>query len=211
MRDVITHSISVFLAFFAVMNPIANAAVFIGLTADDDRATRRQVARKSILVAFGIILFFCVLGKALFELFGLTLPAFRITGGVLIFLIGFHMLHGRPSGIHHPSGDGADAASEDGMSVAVSPLAIPILAGPGTVATALNYSATGSIAEGLITVVSFSVLCVVTYVTFLSGDRLVRVLGRSGMEIVTRLMGLILAVVGTQMLLQGIAGAKTLF
>lgn len=201
-------SITVFLAFFAVMNPIANAAAFIGLTAGVESAERRRIARKSVIAAFFIILFFCVLGKAIFELFGLTLPAFRITGGILIFLIGFHMLHGQSSRIHHPEKAAEPADEDDGGNVAISPLAIPILAGPGTIATALNYSATGSYVEGAITVVAFSVLCVITYVAFLSGDRLVRVLGDSGMDVVTRLMGLILAVVGTQMLIEGLRGAK---
>lgn len=91
MDNPVGHSISVFLAFFAVMNPVADAAVFVGLTGDEDDASRKRIALKSVLTAFVIILFFCVLGKAIFELFGITLPAFRITGGVLIFLVGYHM------------------------------------------------------------------------------------------------------------------------
>ena len=207
MENLIGHSISVFLAFFAVMNPISNAAVFVGLTGDENRATRRQIALQSVLMAFGIILFFCVLGNAIFELFGISLPAFRITGGVLIFLVGFHMLQGRSSTLHQPQGDAKSGGSGDGPNVAISPLAIPILAGPGTIATAMNYSATGSYVQSAITIAAFSVLCIVTYLAFISGERLIRVLGQSGMDIVTRLMGLILAVVGTQMLIDGIHDA----
>lgn len=84
MKELIGHSVTVFLALFAVMNPIANSAVFIGLTGDCDRESRKRIALKSIITAFCIILIFCVLGKGIFELFGITLPAFRITGGVLI-------------------------------------------------------------------------------------------------------------------------------
>lgn len=210
MDNLIGHSISVFLAFFAVMNPIANAAVFVGLAGDEDDASRKQIALKSIITAFCIILFFCILGKAIFELFGISLPALRITGGVLIFIVGFHMLQGQPSKFHHPQKDSADDESGDETNVAISPLAIPILAGPGTIATALNYSATGSHMQGIVTIAAFSVLCVITFAAFLSGDRLVRILGKSGMDVVTRLMGLILAVVGTQMLIQGIHGARDL-
>lgn len=211
MDQLAGHSISVFLAFFAVMNPIANAAVFIGLTSGEDDPARKRIALKSIVTAFCIILFFCVLGKAIFDLFGITLPALRITGGVLIFLVGYHMLHGQPSKLHHPAKDAVDDDSSGGTSVAISPLAVPILAGPGTIATAMNYSATGSHVEGAVTIAAFSALCVITYVAFLSGDRLVRILGRSGMDVVTRLMGLILAVVGTQMLIQGVHDARHLF
>ena len=211
MDNLMGHSITVFLAFFAVMNPIANAAAFVGLTSDQDNASRKQTALKSIVTAFCIILFFCVLGKTIFELFGITLPALRITGGVLIFLVGFHMLQGQPSKMHRPQEDPAEGDPTDERNVAISPLAIPILAGPGTIATAMNYSATGSYVESAITIAAFSVLCVITFVAFLSGDRLIRILGRSGMDVVTRLMGLILAVVGTQMLIQGIHDAKSLF
>ncbi len=206
MDNLVGHSIPVFLAFFAVMNPIANAAVFVGLTGDEDDTSRKRIALKSVLTASVIILFFCVLGKTIFELFGITLPAFRITGGILIFLVGYHMLQGRPSKLHHPGQE-----QPDGASVAISPLAIPILAGPGTIATAVNYSATGSHVQSIVTVAAFSALCVITYAAFLSGERLVRFLGASGMDVVTRLMGLILAVVGTQMFIQGIHGAKGLF
>ena len=113
--------------------------------------------------------------------------------------------------MHRPQEDPAEGDPTDERNVAISPLAIPILAGPGTIATAMNYSATGSYVESAITIAAFSVLCVITFVAFLSGDRLIRILGRSGMDVVTRLMGLILAVVGTQMLIQGIHDAKSLF
>ena len=211
MDNLIGHTITVFLAFFAVMNPIANAAAFVGLTGGQDKAARKQTAFKSIVTAFCIILFFCILGKTIFELFGITLPALRITGGVLIFLVGFHMLQGQPSKMHLPQRVPDEGDSTDEPNVAISPLAIPILAGPGTIATAMNYSATGGYLQSAITIAAFSLLCVITFVAFLSGDRLIQILGRSGMDVVTRLMGLILAVVGTQMLIQGIHDAKSLF
>jgi multiple antibiotic resistance protein len=208
--NVIGHSISVFLAFFAVMNPISNAAVFVGLTGDQDHGSRTAIALKSVITAFCIILFFCILGNAIFHLFGITLPALRITGGVLIFLVGFHMLQGQPSKIHHPETDPAQSDPTDETNVAISPLAIPILAGPGTIATAMNYSATGSYAQIAITITAFSVLCVITFLAFVSGERLIQILGKSGMDVVTRMMGLILAVVGTQMLIEGIQSAVKL-
>lgn len=210
MDTLIGHSLSVFLAFFAVMNPLANAAVFVGLTGEADIRSTRLIARKSVITAFLIILFFCILGKAMFQLFGITLPAFRITGGALIFLVGYHMLHGQASKLHAPPARKADRDPTEGSDVAISPLAIPVLAGPGTIATAVNFSATGSHVQSVVTIMSFSALCAITYVAFLSGERLVRVLGSAGMDIVTRLMGLILAVIGTQMLIQGIHGAARL-
>lgn len=204
MKDLIGHGLSVFMGFFAIMNPIANTPIFLGLTADDAPDLRRKVALKAVVMAFVFILTFVLLGKVIFQLFGITLPAFRITGGALVALIGYQMLHGERSS-HHVSVD-ADSR-QAALSVAITPLAIPILAGPGTIATAMNYASADGIAEMLVTVGAFALLCVITYLFFVSGERIVRLLGQSGLDVVTRFMGLILAVIGVQMLIDGIAGA----
>jgi len=207
LLDLISHTLTAFFALFAIMNPIANTPVFIGLTVGDDHETKRKIARSALTLTFVLIVIFCVLGRLIFELFGITLPAFRITGGVLVALIGYHMLQGGPSGVQHPT-NGSEGAGEDSpLSVAVTPLAVPILAGPGTIATAMNLVAAGGLAEILITTVSFLVLCLITYVCFLGSDRIVRFLGEGGLSVVTRMMGLILAVIGVQMLIQGLQGA----
>lgn len=202
----LNHTITVFLAFFAIMNPLANTPLFISLTEGDEPAVKRQVAFKSLLTAFGIVLVFCLCGNLLFQLFGITMPAFRIAGGALVALVGFHMLHGEPSRLHHPSTEDAERVHEAELSVAISPLAMPILAGPGTLATAINFSSGGLLETG-ITIATFAVLCVITYFFFLFSQRLIRFIGENGINVVTRLMGLILAVIGTQMVLAGIHGA----
>ena len=140
-------------------------------------------------------------------MFGITLPAFRIAGGALVILIGFQMLHGAPSRVHHPSAEAAEQTRETQLSVAVSPLAMPILAGPGTLATAINFSSTSRISDIVITVTDFAALCLITYAFFLTGERLVTFIGKSGVNVVTRMMGLILAVIGTQMVIEGMHGA----
>ena len=89
----------------------------------------------------------------------------------------------------------------------MTPLAIPILGGPGTIATAMNYASTGGVGEMVITIAAFAVLCVITYAFFVFGQNLVRFLGSGGLDVITRLMGLILAVIGVQMLIGGISGA----
>ncbi len=99
------------------------------------------------------------------------------------------------------------AQQKAALSIAVSPLAMPILAGPGTIATAMNFATTGGFNETLVTIVSFGVLCIVTYLLFLFGDRIVKAVGPSALSVVTKMMGLILAVIGVQMLLEGIAEA----
>ncbi len=198
MNDLYTQIITIFSGFFAIMNPIANTAVFAGLAGDKDKKEQFKIATKTIVITFFVILFFSVLGKAIFHLFGITLPALRITGGILVFLVGYHMLNGRGSTLH--SAEGSDESD-----ISVSPLAVPVLAGPGTIATAMNYSASGGMMGIAVTMSVFAVLCFITFLCFIFSSNILAVIGKSGLSIVTRLMGLILAVIGTQMLIIGIA------
>ena len=195
-----------FMAFFAIMNPVSSLPVYISLTDDDDEATAKAVARKGLLIAFGIIVMFALGGRYIFEMFGMTLPALRLAGGALVFLIAFHMLQGQHSAVQHPPAGDAGAGS-DKLGVAVSPLATPLLAGPGTIATAMNLSAHEAPVNTLITIAAFALLCLITYVLFVYGKTLVRLLGQSAMNVMTRMMGLILAVIGAQMLIAGVQGA----
>ena len=196
------------MGFFAIMNPIANTPVFLGLTAEDNAGTRRKIAAKALLLSASIIVLFCAAGKLIFTLFGITLPAFRVTGGILVALVGFHMLQGGAhSPIQHPSDEDKEKSLDAELGIAITPLAMPILAGPGTIATAMNYASAGTVEEFAITVLAFFILCAITYVFFVSGERLVKYIGDNGMKVITRLMGLILAVIGVQMFIEGVGGA----
>ncbi|WP_162048648.1 MarC family protein [Vibrio taketomensis] len=206
MHDFTTLAATVFMGFFAMMNPIANTAVFVGLTGDQSLSERRKTASKSLICAFVIVALFSLLGKGIFDLFGITLPALRLAGGILVFLVGYHMLQGNQSSMH------SDNSSEHkGGDIAISPLALPILAGPGTIATAMNYSASGDMLHIVTTISAFALLCLITFVCFLYGPKLVDKLGESGISITTRLMGLILTVIGMQMVIQGVHDAMELF
>jgi multiple antibiotic resistance protein len=207
MENMLIHAVTVFMGFFAIMNPIANVPIFLGLTSDDDKQTTATVALRSLTLAFIIVTLFSVAGKVIFELFGLTLPAFQITGGLIVFLIGFHMLQGGHSSVQHPSEEDKQKSREAALSVAVSPLVMPILAGPGTIATAMNFSAGGGFMEMVVTIIMFAVLCTVTYILFIFGEKFVTYIGASALGVVTRMMGLILAVIGTQMVIEGLHGA----
>ncbi len=207
MEAALMHAITVFLGFFAIMNPIANVPIFLGLTSEDDKQTTASVASRSLIIAFLIVALFSVVGKVVFEMFGLTLPAFRITGGLIVFLIGFHMLQGKQSIIQHPSKEDKQNFRDAALSVAISPLAMPILAGPGTITTAMSFSAGGGLTEVIVTITMFAVLCIITYVLFMFGEKFVGYIGDSALGVITRMMGLILAVIGTQMVIVGLHGA----
>ena len=203
MSDLYTQLITVFLGFFAIMNPIANTAAFAGLAGRKGYAEQLRIAAKALIITFFVIVIFSLLGKTIFHVFGITLPALRITGGILVFLVGYHMLSGSGSELHF-------AEPQEETDIAVSPLAVPLLAGPGTIATAMNYSASGGL-MGIVTTISvFAVLCLITFVCFIYSSRILFVIGQSGMDIVTRLMGLILAVIGIQMAIEGITDVMNL-
>lgn len=193
--------------FFAIMNPFANTPIYVGLVENFDEPERRAVARRSVLTAFLVVAAFAVAGKFIFELFGLTLPAFRITGGILIFWVGFELLQGRFSKIQTPSAEEHDASRDSARRVALTPLAIPILAGPGTIATAMNFAAGGSLAPVATTVAAFAVMCLITYLFFVYGRKFIEFLGAGVVKIISRLMGLILAVIGTEMVILGVQDA----
>ena len=211
MKEIVGYALSVFFGFFAIMNPIANTPIFLGLTANDTPEERKRVARKALTLAFGLVVVFALLGKLIFSLFGITLPAFQITGGVLVALIGYQMLKGEQSVVHQPCATDKTVSMEAALSIAVTPLAMPILAGPGTIATAMNFASAGSLVDMLVTIVAFAVLCVITYGFFIFGERLMSVLGHNGLNVVTRIMGLILAVIGVQMLITGVKGVIKMY
>lgn len=206
MTPMLTHALTVFMAFFAIMNPIANTAAFAGLTGNMDKSQQVQVATKALVITFVVIALFSVLGQMIFNLFGISLPALRITGGILVFLVGYHMLQGSASSMHSTKDSDAPKAV-DNNDIAISPLAVPLLAGPGTIATAMNYSTEGGIPAMLTTILVFFVLCLITFVCFIFSAKIIKAIGQNGLNIVTRLMGLILAVIGIQMLIAGINGA----
>jgi multiple antibiotic resistance protein len=207
MDTPIIHFTTVFVAFMAIMNPIANAPIFIGVTDGLDQATRRSIAVRAVVLAFVIVTAFCLGGRELFTAFGITLPAFRIAGGVLVALVGYHLLQGTPSSVH-VSTDEDNARSKGAViGIAVSPLAMPLLAGPGTIATGMNFSAGADMAAIIRVIGAFACVCLITLFAFLGGESMVRVLGQNTIKVLSRLMGLILSVVGVQMLIEGIKGA----
>lgn len=207
MENLWVHALTVFMGFFAIMNPIANVPIFLSLTEGDDEKTTAMVASRALLLAFVIVTIFSVAGKLIFDLFGITLPAFQITGGLLVFLIGFHMLQGDQSSVQHPSEKDKQNSLEAALSVTVSPLAMPILAGPGTIATAMNFSTGENFMDMAVTIAMFGVLCIITYVLFVFGEKFVTYIGASALGVITRMMGLILAVIGAQMVITGVHGA----
>lgn len=198
MNELLTYTLTVFTGFFAIMNPIANMPVFLGLVEGVDENTKRRIAKISTITAFIIVTSFVILGKYIFELFGITIPAFKITGGILIFYVGFEMLMSQKSKVHNTG------KHVDDNSLAISPLAIPILAGPGTIVTAMNFVTDGSYLHIGIVIATFAVMIILTYIAFILSNVIVKRLGHNLIAVIAKLMGLILAIIGADMLTEGI-------
>jgi multiple antibiotic resistance protein len=207
MDDPSVHFAAVFMAFFAIMNPITNTPVFIGVTDGMNASLRRSVALRGALLAFAIVAVFAIGGREIFAAFGITLPAFRVAGGILVALVGYHLLQGQESSVHTPTDEDNANSIDAAIGIAASPLALPLLAGPGTIATAMNFSAGATGAELTRVLGAMGVVCLLNFVAFNSADTLVRFLGQNAIKVVSRLMGLILAVIGVQMLMDGVRGA----
>lgn len=198
MENLITFSITVFTGFFAIMNPISNMPIFLTLLEDTDKKTKQRVNKKAVLTAFIIVIIFIILGKFIFELFGITIPAFKVTGGILIFYVGFEMLQSKKSNVKHLQNTNFDE------NIAVSPLAIPILAGPGTIVTAMNFVANTTYLHIAIVIVIFAIMCLLTYLIFSFSEIIAKKIGDNVISVIGKIMGLIIAIIGTSMVIEGI-------
>lgn len=209
MHDLFVFGLSVFAGLFAIINPIANVPIFMGVTGGASEASCRKVAKTATLTAFFIVLAFVLIGKYIFEFFGITIPAFKITGGLLLFYVGFELLQSKKSTIQSnasvPGGSGAPEAHADfDESVAISPLAIPMLAGPGTIVAAMNYAAAHNYWYILEIVLILAFVLGLTYVALIFSRYIYKFLGKDIILVLSKLMGLIVAILGTNMIIDGI-------
>ncbi len=195
--SLITFALSVFTAFLAVMNPLTNMPIFLSLVGDEDKETQKKIAAKACVTAFFIIVVSVVAGNTIFKLFGITIPAFKIAGGFLLAHIGFEMLQSKPRQAHT-----THAPIDD--SVAISPIAIPLMAGPGTIVTAMGRVSDHNYIHIIITIAMFAILCILTYLTFIGANRIIHILGQNMILVIGKLMGLIISIIGVDMIISGI-------
>jgi len=201
MYTLILFLTTVFIGFFAMLNPIGNTPVFLTMLGDADEKTIQKIAFKSVFVAFIIISIFCLFGHVIFRMFNITLPAFQIAGGIIVFFIGYDMLQGKAVGAHQSKSQ--DPESYDDM--AISPLGIPLLAGPGTISSAMNFVGEGhSFVTTLLIIAVFAVVCAITYFLFILSKKIETKLSSSLIKVTSRIMGLILAVIAVQMFINGV-------
>ena len=196
---------SAFVTFFVVLDPIGVALVGGNLTRGMPAELRRSIAWRGTLIAALLMLIFAFGGAALLQALGITLPALRVAGGLLLFLLSVDMVFARPSGIRNPTGPEQAEASHR-SDVAVFPLAFPLLAGPGALTTVvlLMGRATDPMHMVMVIAAMLAVLAV-ALAALLAADRVNRLLGVTGANVVSRVLGVILAALAAQFVLDGIA------
>lgn len=198
MENLGLFAVAVLTGFIAINNPLGNMPVFLGLTRHRDKVTKRKISKKATFTAFIIVAGFIILGKYIFDFFGLTIPAFKITGGILVFFVGFEMIRAQQSSIDNQT----EVNFNEGVSI--SPLAIPILAGPGTIVTAMNFTTNADYLQLVIILAMFGIVMWLNHLAFISSDYMVRLIGENKIVVIEKIMGLIIAIIGTNMLIQGI-------
>lgn len=194
-----------FVIFGVVVDPVGTAVIFATLTHDWSRREQREAARRGVAVAAALLLVFAFGGVPLLRALGISLAAFHIAGGILLFLLAIDMAFARPSGIHAPTPPEREEARRRD-DVAVFPLAFPLLAGPGALTSAvLLVGRAGSPLTAALVIAALAVVLGLTLVALLFAARLSRLLGISGANVISRVLGLILAALAAQFVLDGLA------
>jgi multiple antibiotic resistance protein len=179
-----------------IMDPVANAPVFLALTADLDPGRRRRAALQATVVAASVILVFALFGQGILALLGISLPALQVAGGLLLVLVALELLR--------PPVESAPVA-RPGQNVALVPLGTPLLAGPGAIAATMVYmSAADTAVEVVAVVAALLVALAVVYVALRSAARLAGVLKQNGIDLLSRVVGVLLAAIAVQLVASGI-------
>jgi len=193
-----------FLTILVTIDPPGLAPLFLALTGGMNRHERSQVSIRATLIAFGVMTLFALAGAEFLPLIGITLPAFRVAGGFLLFYIAFEMIFEKRQDRKEKTAD--VAITKDLIhNIAAFPLAIPLIAGPGALSATVLLS--GSFREPMAKAVLVGIIAVcilLTYVVFLLADRVDRFLGETGRSILTRLLGVMLAALAVQFVADGI-------
>jgi multiple antibiotic resistance protein len=194
-----------FLTLFVVVDPIGVAVIFLGLAGSRSTAERRGIARKSVLVASGVLIAFAFAGGAILNHLGITLDAFRVAGGLLLLKIATDMVFAQLE--RETEEEAKEARTRPDISV--FPLAIPLLAGPGALAGVMIQAGAGNHGDQRAVYLSIVLVLLLAYVSFLAAEWLFRLLGHTGVNVVTRILGILLAALAIQYIADGAKGLWT--
>jgi len=203
--SLVQFGLTAFVMLIVVINPIAVAPVFVAVTNGLPAAERRTVLSRAVVASFSVALFFLLVGRIFLGYMGVTVHAFAISGGILLFTLAFPMLFGQKSGLRTANPTEPPPAQED---IAIFPLTIPQLAGPGTIATVLVLAtqANNNLNRLGVLIIILLLIYIIAWPTLYAAERMMARLGEANMHVITRMLGLVLAALAVQYVLNGIAG-----
>jgi multiple antibiotic resistance protein len=202
--DLLTFTLFGFSSLIIIVNPLAATLVFVSLTAHMDSPAKIRIAKESSRYALIILLAFAILGGLILSLFGITLEAFRIAGGILLFGIGMEMVYAKTSRTKLTATEKYESIENDDVSI--MPLALPMIAGPGAITTTivLMNEAVGSLPKAAIVISAIVVAIVLTYTAMRNADYIVTKIGQKEFRAINRIMGMLLIAIAVQFVITGI-------
>jgi len=207
----LASAVGFYVALIAIMNPIGNVPIFLEAVNEDPGEVQKTVAKLFGAAIMGICLFFYFTGQPFLKAFGITIPAFRIAGGILLMMIGIRMMNGKPKFDSEGLGDKLSVKNplkeaKKRLSSIIVPVAIPLFVGPGAMTTVILFSqqANGIINNTLMLLAMAAVCATIAGVLFMS-RWFVKIFGMNGMQIITRVFGLILCAMAVQFVIDGVA------
>lgn len=191
------------IALLAIVNPVSGIPVFLSTTADWSPSDRRRTARTVAITVFIVLTASALIGTYILEFFGISIASFQVGGGILLLLLAVSMMQARESGLRQTPEEQLEAA--DRHAVAVVPLAIPLLAGPGAISTMIiaSHRVPGIVFQ-LKLLLPAGAIALIVWITLLVSARLAQRLGTTGMNVITRLMGLTLAALAVEFIVRGL-------
>lgn len=204
--ELLRYSLLVFGSLFSIVDPFAAVPVFLGLLGDESRAVQKRNALRASLTCLFVLGTFGLVGAVIFQFFGITLAAFKIAGGILLFGVGLEMMQAKHSKTRATPAEQVEAESKD--DVGLMPLGLPLLAGPGSIATVMVFVGKApDLPHRLAVVAAVVVVSLIAFLVLRSAGLVARFLGQTGINVIGRIMGLILAAISVQFVIEGVREA----
>ena len=193
-----------FVSVLTIVNPVGGLITFVSLTSGMSETKKREIAKRSVVIAGLLAVVFAVSGELLLRFFGITVDSLRIAGGVLLFIVALNMVLAKPSPESITEAEAEDASTREDISV--FPIAMPLLTGPGTITTVIVLIRTGkTVGLKIMDILAILSVFALTYVVFRFADRVSQILGVTGSLLVSRIMGLLLASIAVNFITVGIS------